>query len=201
MGLFDSLKRKQGLLQLEMKKDILSEDQRQKYVFSHLREGTTPTHEIVNELSLSEIMSVLYATGSCPLWGYPENAKQTQSNNYKFMQSMAADWLKHNDFFVVNDAAGNLVKMTEKDTAFACVFSTVALAEAAINGNSELSVKKISTNKVEFWQVLMRQGVSQVLADNNVEALNVKDCLICAIAMEDDAAETEPLIEQKDSAE
>ncbi|MBE6813535.1 MAG: hypothetical protein E7523_11735 [Ruminococcaceae bacterium] len=201
MGLFDSFKKKQGVLQLDLRNDILTEEQRQKYVFSCLREGITPDHSMVTDLSLAEIMSVVHATVSCPLWGYPDNAKQTQETNRKFMLSMAADWLKHNDFFVVVDAVGNPVRMTEKDSVFTCVFSSRELAEKAINGNEELSVKQISANKVEFWQVLMRQGVLQVLADNNAESLTVQECLVCAIAMDDDAPETEPLIEQKDSAE
>ncbi len=201
MGVFDSFKKKNGALQLDLRNDILTDEQRQNLVFSCLREGTSPDQTAVAQLSLAEIMSVVHATSTCPLWGYPENAKQTQKKNRKLMLAAAADWLKHNDFFVVTDTAGNPVRMTEKDTVFTCVFSSQELAEKAINGNEKLSVKKISTNKVEFWQVLMRQGLSQILADSIGEALTAQECLACAIAMDDDAPETEPLLEQKDATE
>ena len=196
MGLFDIFKKKSsGTFQLNIQNDILTNEQRQKYVFSCLQEGISLQKSMVSDLSLAEILSVVYATSSCSLSAYPQNAKTTQENNRGFMLSMAADWLKNNDFFVILNTKGLPIKMANNGVGFTCIYSTESMAEKAINGCKGLNIKKISANKPDFWKSLLANGIIEIVADNSPVTLTVQGCLIYSMAMVAESSDEAPTAE------
>ena len=188
MGLFDIFKKKSTpkitttTFRLAIQNDILTDEQRENFVFSCLKEGIKLNKEMISGLSLGEILSVVYVTDNCDLSTYPQTAKEIQEHNRGYMLSMAADWLKHNEFFVIEDALHNLIKISSKGIIFTCVYSSLDLAKKAVNGCVGLTIHRINTNKPAFWKKLLSQGIVQVIADNSPMALTAQGCLIYAMA-------------------
>ncbi|MBR5826313.1 MAG: hypothetical protein IKY78_04415 [Clostridia bacterium] len=187
MGMLDIFKKKNThqnttTFQLTIQNDVLTNEQRENFVFSCLRKGIKLNREMVSDLSLGEILSVVFVTSNCDLSTYPHTAKEIQEHNRGFMLSMAADWLKHNDFFVIEDVSHKLIKMSNNGIIFTCVYSSLDLAKKAANGCIGLTVQRISTNKPDFWKTLLSQGIVQVVADNSPITLTAQGCLIYAMA-------------------
>lgn len=183
---------KPAIFQLVIQNDILTDEQREKYVFSCLREGTKLQKNMLSGLSLGEILSIAFATSNCDLSGYPQSAAETQEHNCGYMMSMAADWLKHNDFFIIEDAAHKPIRMSNGSRIFTCVYSSADLAEKAANGCDGLTVKRIHSDKPDFWKKLLSLGVVQIVADSSPLTLTVMGCLTYAMATVTDPSCEEP---------
>lgn len=188
MGLFDIFKKKStppkttATFQLAIQNDVLTDEQRENFVFSCLKKNIKLNKEMVSGLSLGEILSVVFVTSNCDLSTYSHTAKEIQEHNRGYMLSMAADWLKHNDFFVIEDASHNLIKMSNNGIIFTCVYSSLDLAKRAANGCVGLTVQRINNNKPDFWKKLLSQGIVQIVADNSPVTLTTQGCLIYAMA-------------------
>ncbi|MBE6783233.1 MAG: hypothetical protein E7536_04405 [Ruminococcaceae bacterium] len=172
----------EAMLQLNIVEDILSDAQKEKYIFSSIRSGVSLTKDDVKDLSLRELLSVVFVTRACSVDGYPEYIQEVKRANSGFVLCMVADWLKHNPFYIITDYKDNPIKMQDHGIPFTCVYSSRELAEETINGVPMLKTVVVDSNKPDFWKKLMSKGFVQICADNSPVTLTVEGCLIYSMA-------------------
>ena len=169
-------------LYLNLSADILSDAQKEKYIYSPLKAGVALTREQVKDLSLGERLSVAFAIENTAIHELPAQAEKAKKDNYGFMMSMAAEWLKNNPFYILLDKNGEPAKIAASGITFTCVFSTEQLAEKARNGNPFFQCAMVQSDKIAFWKQLSGKGIGHIVADNTPLTLTVAGCLIYAMA-------------------
>ncbi len=168
---------------LSIMEDTLNDAQKEKFVYTPIKNGFNLNRDYVKELSLREIMSTIFVLANIDTSSLSDEAKKIKDDNCGFLLSMAADWLKNNSFYVVCTKNNNMpIILSNNGMTFTCVYSSKDYAETAINGDVNLLCREISLQKPEFWQSLMQNGISQIVADNSPMTLTVQGCYMYSIA-------------------
>lgn len=168
---------------LSIMEDTLNDAQKEKFVYTPIKNGFNLNRDYVKELSLREIMSTIFVLANIDTSSLSDDAKKIKDDNHGFLLSMAADWLKNNSFYIVCTKNNNMpIVLSNNGMTFTCVYSSKDYAETAINGDVNLLCREISLQKPEFWQSLMQNGISQIVADNSPMTLTVQGCYMYSIA-------------------
>lgn len=164
-----------GHFDLRIVPDILSDEQREQYVFAPIRSAHRLQASELNGLNLTELMSVAFVTSRCNVDRRPQFYKDAKEANFKLLLNLAAAWLKGNAFYAIYDRAEKgAVKLYNNGVAFTPVFSSREAAERVITGNDRMECVEISQDKAEFFRKNLENGVVQFIIDENPTTLSVQ---------------------------
>ena len=168
---------------LTITEDTLNDAQREEFVFSPIKKGLQLNRDYIKELSLREIMSVIFVLANMDESSLSDDAKKIKEGNRGFLLSMVAERLKNNTFYVVCTKNNDVpITMSQNGMIFTFVYSSKEYAETAINGDVNLLFREISSQKTEFWQLLAQNGISQIVVDNSPMTVTVQGCYMYSIA-------------------
>lgn len=167
--------------------DTLTNEEKEKYVYTPVRNGIKYTKEFVSELSLRKIMSAVYVLANMNDSNLSTVSKETKNQNQGFLFSMAADWLKTKPFYVLCDVvSAQPIKLENNGIPFTCVFTEEELMNEAINeigGNAGVCRVLISSDKSEFFLSLLQNGIVQIVVEKSPMPLSTNGCYLFSIAV------------------
>lgn len=164
----------------------MDDSQKEKYIYSPIKNGTSLTRDDIKDLSLRDIMSAVFVLANLKESNLNDKSKKTKDDNRGFLLSMAADWLKNNTFYMICSKDTNSpMTFVSGGIRHTLVFSTIELANKVINGDADLYCKEISSQKAKLWQSLLQKGIAQVIVDCSPMPLTVQGCYIYSLAKTD----------------
>ena len=164
-----------GRLNLNIKADVLSDEQRERYVFEPLRTGKYLAKADIEGLSLTEIVSAAFVTSRCNVARISRAGVAARDENFKFLLGAIAENLRENAFYAICEKESKAyVRLFNNGVPFTPVFSEKALAEGVIGENENVECVEIADRKAEFFRALDSSGVVQLIVDENPLTLSIK---------------------------
>jgi len=164
-----------GCVNLVIKPDVLTDEQRDFFVFAPIRSARRLNEDDIQALSLTELMSLVFVYSKCDVSRFPQPNVDVKNDNFNFLLNAAAKWMRDNTFYTVHDLLNDeLLKLSNNGTPFALVFSERAMAETVIGGNENLECREVGGDKAAFFGMLVDAAVPQFIADANPTTLSTR---------------------------
>ena len=164
-----------GRLDLRIVPDVLSDAQRETYVFAPLRSARRLAPADFEAMNVTELVSVAFVTSKCNMQNLPRASKDAQEANFRMLLGLIAERLKQNPFYIIYDRTEEApVKLFNNGVPFTPVFSQKEMAEATVNANDRMECVEIAINKDDFFRSLLEKGIVQFIVDGNPLTLAVQ---------------------------
>lgn len=164
-----------GRFDLHIVPDVLSDEQREKYVFAPIRAAHRIEKAELDGLSLTELMSVAFVTSKCNVDRKPQFYKDAKEANFKLLLNLVAEYLLRDAFFAIFDRMEQgSVKLYNNGVPFTPIFSSREAAESVISENERMECVEIAENKADFFRKNLDRGIVQFIVDGNPVTLSVQ---------------------------